>query len=75
MGSEPVNENPMANAVEHGRPWAGRTVVRAKPHLPGSGIMAVLLTCGVAMELLTQFIDIILHLDVHLAALTAQYGT
>ena len=27
------------------------------------------------MELLTTFIDIILHLDVHLAALTAQYGT
>ena len=26
------------------------------------------------MELLTTFIDIILHLDVHLAALTAQYG-
>ena len=27
------------------------------------------------MELLTPFIDIVLHLDVHLAALTAQYGT
>ncbi|MBL8452973.1 MAG: hypothetical protein JNK97_09535, partial [Zoogloea sp.] len=37
-----------------------------------SGIMAVLFFCGAAMELLTQFIDIILHLDVHLAALTAQ---
>jgi membrane-associated protein len=27
------------------------------------------------MELLTWFIDIVLHLDVHLAALLAQYGT
>ena len=27
------------------------------------------------MELLSTFIDIVLHLDVHLAALTAQYGT
>ena len=31
--------------------------------------------CTAAMELLTYFIDIVLHLDVHLAALTAQYGT
>jgi membrane-associated protein len=27
------------------------------------------------MELITGFIDIVLHLDVHLAALSAQYGT
>lgn len=27
------------------------------------------------MELLTQFIDLVLHLDTHLAALIAQYGT
>lgn len=27
------------------------------------------------MELLTALVDIVLHLDVHLAALTAQYGT
>ena len=34
-----------------------------------------LIYCTAAMELLTYFIDIVLHLDVHLAALTAQYGT
>ena len=27
------------------------------------------------MELLAQFIDLVLHLDTHLAALIAQYGT